>query len=529
MPQTLRAAVIGLGYGRQHAATYQALPGVEVACLCDADEAKLETAARAHPGISTKTDWREVARDPSIDLVSVCTPDHLHFEQAAAMVLSGKHVMGEKPMTTRLVDALVLRRLVREMGVTFGVGNVSRFLAQFGLVARYAREGRLGELFLVEANYIHDMRPVFARTPWRADPARPQLAIFGGGVHPVDLVRWVAGEVVEVFALGNHKAVPEYPSADNVLLSMKFASGCLGKVWITFGIRRSPENVIELNAFGTQGTIYADSQAAQARLYLAGIAEGQYGWATIPFKATEGHPIAAELADFVAAIRAGRAPKVDVVDGARTVAVLEAAQRSLELGRPVAVEDLERPLTHEQQLQMRRPHLEDLPAVSLPDGYSLRTYRPGDERAWLEICNPAIGMGWDEAELRQKLLDIPWFAPERLFFVCYDGEPVGTACAWQRSAGEREEGYVHMVAVKPEHRGHKLGLALTLRVLRALRRYGFRQSILNTDDHRLPAIAVYRDLGFEPEVPNEHFRQRWAAVQAVMGPRFGIGGALLGV
>lgn len=52
MPQSLRVAVIGLGYGRQHAA-YRALPGVEVACLCDADEARLEAATPARPPPST--------------------------------------------------------------------------------------------------------------------------------------------------------------------------------------------------------------------------------------------------------------------------------------------------------------------------------------------------------------------------------------------------------------------------------------------------------------------------------------------
>jgi mycothiol synthase len=376
-------------------------------------------------------------------------------------------------------------------------------------------------LFFVESNYIHDMRPVFKRTPWRIDPEQPQNAIFGGGVHPVDLAQWVAGEVEEVFAYGNHKTVPEYHSADNILISLKFKNGCVGKIWITFGLRRRPAHVVDLNVFGSEGTIYTNTEQAEARLYLPelmlGEAEDQSGWTTIPLKTVKGHPFLAELAAFVEAIQTGRKPMVDVEDGARTVAVLEAAQQSLELGQPVQVEGIGRPLTAVEQLLMRRPHLEALDDLALPAGYQLRTFQPGDEQTWLELCNPAIGMNWSMEQLHQKLLDVPWFSPDRLFFITHNQEPVGTACAWQLTVDEKHTGYVHMVVVQPEHRGRGLGRAATLRVLHYFREHGFKESVLNTDDFRLPAIMVYRLLGFEPVIQDEIMRQRWGAVETILG------------
>ncbi len=512
----LRAAVIGLGMGRQHLAAYRQIPGVEIALICDSDPARLEAVSAEYPQARTVTDWREVAQDPAVDVVSLCTPDHLHFEQASALALCGKHILCEKPMVTSAADARALLRIVHETGITFAVGNVNRFVPQFALAARYAREGRLGDLFLVESDYIHDMRRVFQQTPWRTDAAAPQNAIFGGGVHPVDLARWVAGEVVEVFACGNHKTVPEYNSPDNVLISLQFASGCVGKVWVTFGIRRQPEHNVTLNAFGGEGTIYTDSERPEARLYVPALAEGQHGWASVPFAPQVGHPVRAELEHLVECIRTGREPLVSVTDAARTVAVLAAAQQSLETGQPVPVEDIERPVAETEQLRMYLDDVRGFAEPELPPGYTLRTYQPGDDTAWLAMVNPAIGTTWDEAKFAEKMLNVPWFAPERLFFVEHAGQLLGTACAWQDKENEREQGYAHMVAVRPEARGLRLGRALMLAVLRWFEANGFTSCVLETDDFRLPAIGLYLSLGYVPVFRNEGHERRWAAVRVAL-------------
>jgi predicted dehydrogenase/ribosomal protein S18 acetylase RimI-like enzyme len=434
------------------------------------------------------------------------------------MVLSGKHVLCEKPMVTSLADARILRRAVRTLGVNFTVGNVNRFVPQFDLAARYSHEGRLGDIFFVESNYIHDMRNVFIRTPWRIDPKRPQNAIFGGGVHPIDLIRWVVdSEVAEVFCYSNHKTIPVYNEADNILISIKFANGCIGKVWITFGIRRYPEHVVDLNIFGSEGTIYSNSETSEARFYDSKLTEPQHGWKTIPFKTVKGHPFREELVSFIESIRSKRDTMVNVTDGAFTVAIMEAAQRSSESGQPEQIEDIDKPLSTKEQLLMWRPNLENLPIAKLQDGYSIRNYQPGDEQAWLDICNPAINMTWNMEDLKEKLINVSWFTPEHLLFVCHQQNIVGTACAWQLRADEKKVGYVHMVAVRPEYRGKGLGRLLTLKVLHYLKKQGFRESKLNTDEFRLPAISLYLDLGFKPVIKDDSIRQRWSAVKAALG------------
>ena len=73
---------------------------------------------------------------------------------------------------------------VQAADVRFAVGNVNRFVPQFAALHQFAQEGRLGDLFFVESDYIHDMRRVYRRTPWRIGPVNPQNAWFGGGVPP---------------------------------------------------------------------------------------------------------------------------------------------------------------------------------------------------------------------------------------------------------------------------------------------------------------------------------------------------------
>ena len=60
--------------------------------------------------------------------------------------------------------------------------------------------GEIGELFMAESHYVHDLRPVYKRTPWRI--TMPQDLILGGACHPIDLLRWFMGDIDEVHCVG---------------------------------------------------------------------------------------------------------------------------------------------------------------------------------------------------------------------------------------------------------------------------------------------------------------------------------------
>ena len=164
-----------------------------------------------------------------------------------------------------------------------------------------------------------------------------------------------------------------------------------------------------------------------------------------------------------------------------------------------------------RQLHMVIRDLANLPEIEIPEGYELRTYLPGDEQAWADIMNTGIGE-WTAEKCRERLITQPQFLPDGLFFVTFQGKPVGSACAWRKSLDEWKVGILHMICVLPEHRSKRLGYVLNLAVLHYLRDHGFGEAWLSTDDFRIPAIKSYLRIGFEPHVFDDLHEKRWQEV-----------------
>jgi len=169
------------------------------------------------------------------------------------------------------------------------------------------------------------------------------------------------------------------------------------------------------------------------------------------------------------------------------------------------------------QLKMIRPDLEDLPEVTLPDGYCIRSYQPGDYEHWARICAAAFERTPEDFPFdRMMRKDVP-FRPDRIFFACCGKEPVGTTAAWYTPAADPEAGVIHWVAVSPGHAGKKLGYWLVLTALHRMAAEGRKRACLLTDDCRLPAIKTYLNSGFQPLLVDENQRERWRSVFRELG------------
>src|SRR5438094_805304 len=95
----LEIGVAGLGgFGRQHLATWSAIPTARLAALCDVDSSALNRQGDRYGVAKRFQAYGELLADPSIDAVDIVTPAHLHAEQALAALAAGKHVFCEKPL-----------------------------------------------------------------------------------------------------------------------------------------------------------------------------------------------------------------------------------------------------------------------------------------------------------------------------------------------------------------------------------------------------------------------------------------------
>lgn len=329
----LHVAVIGLGIGRRHIQAYQSLPGVEVLAVVSANEKTREKARREFGIRFAFSDYREALARDDIDLVSICTPDRLHVEQALFALETGKHVLCEKPLATNLEEVALLVQKVKGTDLKFMVGHNYCFVPQFAQLKQWVESGVLGDLFHGESSYIQDLYFMEHLDPnyWRLKD--PQDLYLGGAVHNVDLLRWIMGDIEEVHSYSSH-VMPFYPLNDNYISNFWFANGRMGRLLLILGARLKDKFYVDLNVYGSEGALKAVMQQNELIKNIAKL-EGDQP-TILPIQAANSHAL--EIAHFVECVREDKQPLIDVVEGAKAVAVCVAAIRSAQERRTVRVD-----------------------------------------------------------------------------------------------------------------------------------------------------------------------------------------------
>ncbi len=268
-----------------------------------------------------------------VHIVAICTPNYLHAAEAMRAARAGKHVIIEKPIALSLSELQELVATVQRAGVKSTVGFVLRWNPLVQIARRLARDGTLGDLVLGEADYIHHIDPARTGWEWKRQRETSGGTMLFAGCHAVDTLRYCAGDIVEVSAYATQIGRRDFDYPPTIVANLRFASEAVGKVSVTFEAY-SPY-VFNLNLYGTRGSLRNNLLYAQAL-------EGQTEYATIPTVLPNSgevshHPFQAEVDDFVAGILEDRNPEAHIGDTARTHEVCLAINRSVEVGRPVAL------------------------------------------------------------------------------------------------------------------------------------------------------------------------------------------------
>lgn len=315
MPERiLKVGVIGLGVGERHVVAYQAEPDVVVRAVCDIDPAKLaEVGDRCGIGLR-HTDYRRITEDPEIDVVSICSFDDAHAEQALSAFRNGKHVMVEKPVVLHRRDAERLLRAQQDSGRLLTSNLILRRSPRFLNLKRRMDAGDFGEIVSIEGDYLHDILWKITEG-WRGRMDFYSV-VYGGGVHLIDLMRWLLGqEVVEVCAMGNRifSRDSAYRYDDTIAALLRFERGTLGKSMTSLGARRTKFH--GLNVYGTRMSFVND--LPHAKFFTGDRLEDEFMDET-PYPAIEKGDL---LPGFLAAIRSGGEPPVGVQDVFRVMDV----------------------------------------------------------------------------------------------------------------------------------------------------------------------------------------------------------------
>lgn len=245
-----------------------AVKDYEQACLaavCDIDEEKLREVGDKMEVAARYTDYHDLIRHPGLDAVIIVTPDQLHREMVVEALTAGLHVLCEKPLALLREDMEAIIAAAEASDKKFMVGQICRFTPGFVKAKELIDAGELGDIYYVESEYAHDYHAILSANGWRSDPDRN--GVVGGGCHAVDLLRWIAGDPIEVTAYANHKILPVVPYDDCTIAIMRFANDVIGKVFISTGCKRA--YTIRSCFYGTKGTVICDNTSPSITLYRA--------------------------------------------------------------------------------------------------------------------------------------------------------------------------------------------------------------------------------------------------------------------
>lgn len=317
--------------GSWHAERWKALP-VELAGFYDADRTRAEALAARFGGqvfgsLDELLDRCEIA--------DICTPPTEHAQATIAAARAGRHVVCEKPIARHLADARAMIEACESAGVRLFVAHVVRFFPEFARAKEVVESGALGRLGVVRT-IRGGARP--SRTAWFADVAQSGGVILDVGIHDIDYLRWVCGDVERVFARGLTFRGLE---VDHALITLRFASGAIGHIEASWAFPAGNfRTFIELA--GTGGMLVHDSDEARP-LKVQYHADGPA--ATPPHAASlENDPWFRELQHFLQTLDGGVEPLVTPHDAFAALRIALAAIESVRTGKPVDVATFEEAL-----------------------------------------------------------------------------------------------------------------------------------------------------------------------------------------
>ncbi len=184
----IRIAQIGCGYwGPNLIRNLRSAKGCHLAAVVEASEDRRTFVENSFPGVPTDLSFEGIMENPEIDAIVIATPANLHFEQARQALLSGKHVLVEKPMATKLTEVQELSEIARTKGLTLMSGHTFLYNDAVLFIKKEIDAGSLGEI-----RYLHSQRLNLGRI--RADVD----ALWNFAPHDVSIIQFLLGEPTPV-------------------------------------------------------------------------------------------------------------------------------------------------------------------------------------------------------------------------------------------------------------------------------------------------------------------------------------------
>jgi predicted dehydrogenase len=373
-----RVGMIGFGFiGKVHAygyvnlpLFYEALPARgKITHVCTSREDTARAGAAMVGAEHAVTDWRRITENPDVDIVHICTPNHLHVEPLLSAMAHGKHIYCDKPLTATLDEARQVERALADYRGISQMTLQNRFFPATMRAKQLVEAGFLGQVLQFRAAYLHaGSADPKAPLKWKLSAAAGGGAIADLGSHVLDLVGHLLGDYESVLAC-TKIAYPQRPSVedpkrlvdvdaeDAMIVMAKMAGGAVGVVEAT-KLATGAEDEIRLEIHGSRGALrFNGMDPHHLMTYDASAPDkpigGDRGWRAIDMGQRYPAPASAFpspknvigwmrghlacLANFLQAIAENRPAQPDLAYGVRLQGLLDTVARSAKGGQWLSV------------------------------------------------------------------------------------------------------------------------------------------------------------------------------------------------
>ena len=328
--KALNAGIIGCGLmGGIHADCYARERACRVAGVFNPSRAKAEDLAGKYGG-RVHDRWESLVRDPGIDVVSICSPQAFHAEQAVAAAEAGKHILCEKPIALTTIEMDRVEAAVRKSGVTFMVAHQLRFHPVIRQVQ--ASKKKLGRVFHLDLEWSLRIEGHTGRC-W--ENYRLGGFFMELGCHMTDLAAFLMGPVQNVTGQ-TLRLNPKRVTEDHTQCLLKFESGAIGSILVGANHRTGRQGLMRGRVLGEKGridfTVYPYKRAFNAATLTIDKGKSVFVPDTTATKLTIDDPPSCfdvyagfydvyeqEIAAFLRAVRTGGTPPCTLSDGRSAV------------------------------------------------------------------------------------------------------------------------------------------------------------------------------------------------------------------
>lgn len=327
MISMMRVGLIGCGLQGWRRARAVREHGDRLVIVADIDEGKAKSLSHEMRSEAT-TNWRDVIARRDVDIVVVCTPNHLHAPMSIATMRNGKHVLCEKPLARNPDEAKHIIDAAEETGMKLKCGFNLRHHPGIQQARKWFDQGVIGEINLIRIRYGIGGRPGYD-TEWRANKEMSGGGqLMDQGVHALDLSYWFLGDFSEVFGFLSTIFWKNLQVEENAFCLLRTKKNQVASIHVSW---TQWKNLFYFEVFGNEGYIIVEGLGGSYGTERAVLGRRNF---FKPFKEEviefRGEDISwlEEWKEFVSAINENREPLGNGYDGLEAVRLAYAIYES---------------------------------------------------------------------------------------------------------------------------------------------------------------------------------------------------------